>query len=113
LRIGVVGTGYVGLVVGVCLAENGNTVVCVDSDEAKVAALRKGEVPIYEPGLAELIPRNEQEERLRFTTDLRTAVEQSDIVFIAVGTPQDEDGSADLTHVLEAARGIARAMNGY
>jgi UDPglucose 6-dehydrogenase len=109
----VVGTGYVGLVVGVCLAENGNTVVCVDSDEAKVAALRKGEVPIYEPGLAELIPRNEQEERLRFTTDLRTAVEQSDIVFIAVGTPQDEDGSADLTHVLEAARGIARAMNGY
>jgi UDPglucose 6-dehydrogenase len=109
----VVGTGYVGLVVGACLAENGNTVVCVDSDAAKVEALRKGDIPIYEPGLEEMIPRNVREERLRFTTDLKAAVEQSDILFIAVGTPQDEDGSADLRHVLKVAEGIGRAMNGY
>ena len=95
-----VGTGYVGLVVGACLAENGNTVACVDSDGAKVAALLRGEVPIYEPGLDEMIPRNVREERLRFTTDLRSVVEASDILFIAVGTPQDEDGSADLRQVL-------------
>jgi UDPglucose 6-dehydrogenase len=113
LKIGVVGTGYVGLVVGACLAETGNTVVCVDNDDAKVAALRRGEVPIYEPGLAEMISRNEQEERLRFSTDLRMAVEQSDLLLIAVGTPQDEDGSADMSHVLAAAEGIGRAMNGY
>ena len=108
-----VGTGYVGLVVGACLAENGNTVTCVDSDAAKVEALRRGEIPIYEPGLEEMIPRNVGEERLRFTTDLKAAVEQSDILFIAVGTPQDEDGSADLRHVLKVAEGIGRAMNGY
>jgi UDPglucose 6-dehydrogenase len=113
LKIGVVGTGYVGLVVGACLAENGNTVTCVDSDAAKVDALRAGEIPIYEPGLEEMIPRNVREERLRFTTDLRAAVEASDILFIAVGTPQDEDGSADLRHVLKVAEGIGRAMNGY
>jgi UDPglucose 6-dehydrogenase len=113
LKIAVVGTGYVGLVVGVCLAENGNSVVCVDNDEKKVAALRRGEIPIYEPGLAEMIPRNVGEERLRFTTDLAAAVQQSDIVFIAVGTPQDEDGSADLRHVLAVADGIGRAMNDF
>jgi UDPglucose 6-dehydrogenase len=113
LKIGVVGTGYVGLVVGACLAENGNTVACVDSDAAKIDALRKGVIPIYEPGLEEMIPRNVREERLRFTTDLRSAVESSDILFIAVGTPQDEDGSADLRHVLAVAEGIGRAMNGY
>jgi UDPglucose 6-dehydrogenase len=112
LRIGVVGTGYVGLVVGACLAENGNTVLCVDNDEAKVAALRRGEIPIYEPGLGEMIPRNVQEERLRFTTDLTAAVRESEILFIAVGTPQDEDGSADLRHVLAVAEGIGKAMNG-
>jgi UDPglucose 6-dehydrogenase len=112
LRIGVVGTGYVGLVVGACLAENGNTVLCVDNDEAKVASLRKGEIPIYEPGLGEMIPRNVQEERLRFTTDLAAAVRDSEILFIAVGTPQDEDGSADLRHVLAVAEGIGKAMNG-
>jgi len=111
MRIGVVGTGYVGLVVGACLAENGNTVVCVDIDEAKVAALRKGEVPIYEPGLEEMIERNVAEERLRFTTDLSAAVHGSDILFIAVGTPQDEDGSADTRHVLRVAEDIARAMD--
>ncbi|HEU0091161.1 MAG TPA: nucleotide sugar dehydrogenase, partial [Vicinamibacteria bacterium] len=113
MQIAVVGTGYVGLVVGVCLAENGNSVVCVDNDEKKVEALRRGEIPIYEPGLAEMIPRNVAEERLRFTTDLAAAVQQSEIIFIAVGTPQDEDGSADLRHVLAVADGIGRAMNGF
>ena len=107
------GTGYVGLVVGACLAENGNFVACVDNDEEKVERLRRGEIPIYEPGLNEMVPRNVAEERLRFTTDLDEAVRTSDVIFIAVGTPQDEDGSADLTHVLDVARGIARAMNGY
>jgi UDPglucose 6-dehydrogenase len=113
VHIGVVGTGYVGLVVGACLAENGNFVACVDNDEQKVRRLRNGEVPIYEPGLNEMVPRNVAEERLRFTTDLDEAVRQSEVIFIAVGTPQDEDGSADLTHVLDVARGIARAMNGF
>ena len=113
MKIGVVGTGYVGLVVGACLAENGNSVVCVDNDPAKVDALRRGELPIYEPGLEEMVPRNVAEERLRFTTDLLGSVRESDILFIAVGTPQDEDGSADLTHVLEVAAGIGQAMNGY
>jgi UDPglucose 6-dehydrogenase len=101
----------VGLVVGACLADNGNTVVCVDIDEAKVAALRRGHVPIYEPGLDEMIERNAAEDRLRFTTDLSAAVRASDILFIAVGTPQDEDGSADMTHVLRVAEDIARAMD--
>jgi UDPglucose 6-dehydrogenase len=113
LRIAVVGTGYVGLVVGTCLAENGNTVVCVDNDQAKVAALRRGEVPIYEPELDEMISRNVAEERLSFATDLPAAVRSSDIVFIAVGTPQGEDGSADMTHVLKVAEDIGRAMNGH
>jgi UDPglucose 6-dehydrogenase len=113
LRIGVVGTGYVGLVVGACLAENGNNVACVDVDAAKIAALKRGEIPIYEPGLSEMIPRNVAEERLSFTTDLAAAVKASDIVFIAVGTPQDKDGSADMRYVLEVAEGIARAMDGF
>jgi UDPglucose 6-dehydrogenase len=113
VHIGVVGTGYVGLVVGACLAENGNFVACVDNDEQKIRRLRKGEIPIYEPGLNEMVPRNVAEERLRFTSDLAETVRQSEVIFIAVGTPQDEDGSADLTHVLEVARGIARAMNGF
>jgi UDPglucose 6-dehydrogenase len=112
VQIGVVGTGYVGLVVGACLAENGNFVVCVDNDEAKVERLRRGEIPIYEPGLNDMVPRNVAAERLRFTTDLDEAVRASEVIFIAVGTPQDEDGSADLRHVLDVARGIARAMNG-
>jgi UDPglucose 6-dehydrogenase len=113
VQIGVVGTGYVGLVVGACLAENGNFVTCVDNDAEKVERLRRGEIPIYEPGLNEMVPRNVAEERLHFTTDLAGAVRESEVIFIAVGTPQDEDGSADLTHVLEVARGIARAMNGH
>ena len=113
MNIAVVGTGYVGLVVGACLAENGNDVVCVDSDADKVERLRRGEIPIYEPGLNEMVPRNVAEERLRFTVDLGSAVRHSEVIFIAVGTPQDEDGSADLSHVLAVADGIGRAMNGF
>ncbi len=112
MDIGVVGTGYVGLVVGACLAETGNSVRCVDVDEAKIARLRGGELPIYEPGLEEIVLRNVGEERLQFTSDLEDAVRRSLVLFIAVGTPQDEDGSADLSHVLEVAQGIGKAMNG-
>ena len=112
MDIGVVGTGYVGLVVGACLAETGNSVRCVDVDEAKIARLRGGELPIYEPGLEEIVLRNVGEERLQFTSDLEETVRQSLVIFIAVGTPQDEDGSADLRHVLEVAQGIGKAMNG-
>jgi UDPglucose 6-dehydrogenase len=113
MKIAVVGTGYVGLVVGACLAENGNTVVCVDKDEVKVTTLNAGQMTMYEPGLEELVRRNRSEERLSFTTDLPTAVRASEIVFIAVGTPQGEDGSADLQHVLSVAREVGRAMNKY
>src|SRR5262245_14875986 len=113
MKIAVVGTGYVGLVLGACLAENGNSVICVDKDEAKIGTLRSGKMPIYEPGLEELVRRNEQEERLSFTTELAGAVQASEIVFIAVGTPQGEDGSADLRHVLAVARNVGRAMNKY
>jgi UDPglucose 6-dehydrogenase len=113
MKIAVVGTGYVGLVAGACFAESGNDVICVDKDEAKVRTLNDGRMPIYEPGLEEIVRRNRSEGRLRFTTDLPAAVRESVIIFIAVGTPQGEDGSADLTHVLGVAREIARAMNGY
>jgi UDPglucose 6-dehydrogenase len=113
MKIAVIGTGYVGLVAGACFAENGNDVVCVDKDEAKIRLLRRGKMPIYEPGLEEIVVRNTTEKRLTFTTLLSKAVRQSSIVFIAVGTPQGEDGSADLQHVLGVAREIARAMNEY
>ncbi|HEV2983615.1 MAG TPA: UDP-glucose/GDP-mannose dehydrogenase family protein [Vicinamibacterales bacterium] len=113
MKIAVVGSGYVGLVLGACLAENGNTVICVDKDQSKVAMLKAGRMPIYEPGLEELVRRNDHEERLTFTTDLPSAVRASDFVFIAVGTPQGEDGSADLQHVLSVARDIGRSMNKY
>src|SRR5580765_8428844 len=113
MKIAVVGTGYVGLVLGACLSENGNTVICVDKDESKITTLLAGKMPIYEPGLEELVRRNEQEERLTFTTDLESAVRASEIVFIAVGTPQGEDGSADLQHVLAVARDVGRAMKKY
>jgi len=113
MKIAVVGTGYVGLVVGACLAESGNDVICVDKDEAKVKALRRGKIPIFEPGLEELVRRNKTEGRLTFTTVLGKAVKASDIIFIAVGTPQGEDGSADLQHVLAVARDVGRAMDGY
>ena len=113
MKIAVVGTGYVGLVAGACFAESGNDVVCVDTDESKIRLLRRGRMPIYEPGLEEMVKRNRQESRLTFTTTLAKAVRDSVIVFIAVGTPQGEDGSADLQHVLAVARDIARTMNGY
>jgi UDPglucose 6-dehydrogenase len=113
MKISVVGTGYVGLVVGACLAENGSTVICVDKDQAKIATLNAGKMTIYEPGLEEMVRRNRSEERLNFTTDLGSAVRASEVVFIAVGTPQGEDGSADLQHVLGVARDVGRAMNKY
>ncbi len=112
MKVGVIGTGYVGLVVGACLAETGNDVICADIVEEKIASLKRGEVPIYEPGLEPLIERNVTAERLTFTTDVRRAVRTSDILFIAVGTPPDEDGSADLKHVLAVARSIGEAMQG-
>jgi UDPglucose 6-dehydrogenase len=113
MKIAVVGTGYVGLVAGACFAENGNEVICVDKDPAKVRMLQRGKVPIYEPGLEEIVKRNRVEKRLTFTTSLATGVRKSQIVFIAVGTPTGEDGSADLQHVLDVARDTARAMDGY
>jgi UDPglucose 6-dehydrogenase len=113
MKIAVAGSGYVGLVAGACLAENGNTVICVDKDAAKIAMLEQGKMPIFEPGLEELVRRNHHEERLNFSTDLGAAVRASEIVFIAVGTPQGEDGSADLQHVLAVAREAGRAMNKY
>jgi len=113
MKIAVVGSGYVGLVAGACLAENGNDVICVDKDPAKIRTLQKGRIPIYEPGLEEMVRRNRAEKRLTFTTALPRGVRNAQIIFIAVGTPTDEDGSADLKHVLGVARDIGRAMNGY
>ncbi len=113
MKIVVVGTGYVGLVVGACFAETGNEVVCVDKLTAKVAALKRGKMPIFEPGLEEMVVRNAAEGRLSFTTQLAQAVRTADVVFIAVGTPMGEDGSADLQHVLSAARDIGKAIRGY
>jgi UDPglucose 6-dehydrogenase len=113
MRIAVIGTGYVGLVVGACFAETGNDVICVDKDAAKIRLLNRGRIPIYEPGLEEIVRRNASEKRLRFTTALPEAVRQADVVFIAVGTPTGEDGSADLQHVLAAAREIGRSLGGY
>lgn len=111
MKIAVVGSGYVGLVAAACLAEFGNTVVCVDNNEEKIEGLKKGKLPIYEPGLDVLVERNVKEQRLVFSTDTATAVKASSIIFIAVGTPPDEDGSADLQHVLSVAADIGRAMN--
>ena len=107
MRISVVGTGYVGLVAGACFAETGNQVVCVDKDAAKIRLLNRGKIPIFEPGLEEIVRRNHQEKRLTFTTSLPEAVRKSDVVFIAVGTPTGEDGSADLKYVLAAAVEVA------
>ncbi|HKV52232.1 MAG TPA: UDP-glucose/GDP-mannose dehydrogenase family protein [Gemmatimonadaceae bacterium] len=110
MRITVVGTGYVGLVVGACLAETGSDVVCADIDERKINGLKQNVLPIYEPGLEDLVERNQQQKRLTFTTDVGTAVKNAEVVFIAVGTPPDEDGSADLRHVLSVADEIGRNM---
>ena len=113
LDICVIGTGYVGLVAGTCFADSGNDVICVDIDAKKIEKLNSGVIPIYEPGLEELVKRNRKDGRLKFTTDLSYGVKESLICFIAVGTPPGEDGSADLKYVLDAARGISRAMDGY
>lgn len=113
MRVTIFGSGYVGLVTGACLAEAGNHVVCVDVDEAKIQRLRRGEVPIHEPGLDALLHRNAEAERIEFTTDPVRGVEHGLFQFIAVGTPPDDDGSADLRHVLGAARTIATHMNQY
>ncbi|MFN8625860.1 MAG: UDP-glucose/GDP-mannose dehydrogenase family protein [Candidatus Binatia bacterium] len=113
MRLCVVGTGYVGLVAGTCFAESGNDVVCVDIDGEKIARLRDGDIPIYEPGLQELIKRNVAEGRLSFTTDLVSAVRQSLVCYIAVGTPQGGNGAADLAAVIRVAAEIAGAMDGY
>src|SRR5258706_3583869 len=99
MRVAVIGSGYVGLVAGTCFADSGNDVTCVDIDEKKIAALRKGEIPIYEPGLEELVMKNAKEKRLSFTTNLADAVGIAHVVFIAVGTPEGESGDADLQYV--------------
>ncbi len=113
MKIAVIGTGYVGLVTGTCLAESGNRVTCVDVDERKISVLRGGGVPIYEPGLEELVRRNVRERRLEFTTSLADSMRGTDVAFIAVGTPPGETGEADLTHVLEAAKEIGRCIDRY
>lgn len=110
MELTVVGTGYVGLVAGTCFAETGHQVTCVDKDQKKVEMLNRGEVPIYEPRLPELIQRNAEKGRLTFTTDLAKSIQKTEVAFIAVGTPADEDGSADLTHVLAVAKEIGRAL---
>ena len=113
MNICVVGTGYVGLVTGACLADFGMNVVCVDKDEVKIAALQRGHIPIYEPGLEAIIAKNERAGRLRFTLDLKSAIESSLAIFIAVGTPPNPDGSPDLRFVRQVAEAVADYMNGY
>ncbi len=113
MKISVIGTGYVGLVVGTCFAETGNDVICVDIDERKVRLLRRGKSPIYEPGLEELIKKNIHEGRLSFTTDIEDAVKKTGVIFLALPTPPMEDGSADLKHILSVAKIIGKTMNDY
>ncbi|MEN8712454.1 MAG: UDP-glucose/GDP-mannose dehydrogenase family protein [Arenicellales bacterium] len=113
MNITVVGTGYVGLVSGTCLAEVGNHVLCIDIDQSKIDRLNNGEIPIYEPGLEDLVKKNVQEGRLSFSSDIKQGVDYGSIIFIAVGTPPDEDGSADLKHVLAVASDIGKHMNDY
>src|SRR5256714_7254917 len=113
MNITVIGTGYVGLVTGACLADAGNNVFCLDLDSRKIARLNAGEIPIFEPGLEPIVKRNEQAGRLRFSTDVPASVAHAELQLIAVGTPPGEDGSADLQHVVAAARAIGRHMQGY
>jgi UDPglucose 6-dehydrogenase len=113
VRITIIGTGYVGLVSGACLADIGNDVLCMDLDQNKIRVLEAGGIPIYEPGLEGLVRQNVAAGRLRFTTDIEKAVEFGTLQFIAVGTPPEEDGSADLRHVLAAARSVGRHMRDY
>lgn len=113
MKIAVIGTGYVGLVAGACLADMGNDVICIDNNETKLLQLRNGIIPIYEPGLEELVKVNTMEKRLTFSSNINDAVKQSEVCFIAVGTPQGEDGSADLQYVMQVAEAIAKSINGY
>ena len=113
MKITIVGTGYVGLVTGTCFAETGITATCVDKDSKKIEKLKKGIAPIYEPGLDDMIKRNIAKNRQSFSTSLNESISESEVVFIAVGTPPDEDGSADLTHVIDVAAEIGRLMNNY
>src|SRR5215831_11933481 len=113
MKLCVLGTGYVGLVAGAGFADMGNDVVCCDIDSDKIARLRAGELPIYEPGLEPLVARNVREGRLAFTTDVERTVVDSEVVFVAVGTPPGTDGEADLTALLAAGRAIGRALSGY
>jgi UDPglucose 6-dehydrogenase len=113
MKITIIGTGYVGLVTGACLAELGNDVFCLDLDQRKIALLNSGGIPIHEPGLAEIVSRNRAAGRLHFSTDIAASVAHGQVQFIAVGTPPDEDGSADLQYVLAAARNIGKYMNGF
>src|SRR5690348_12687888 len=113
MNISVIGTGYVGLVAGSCFAESGNDVWCVDNDLTKIENLRKGFIPLYEPGLPEIIERNVREERLTFTTDLDAAIKKSLVIFVAVGTPSAANGGADLTAVFNVAKAIGQAMDRY
>lgn len=113
MNIAVIGTGYVGLVTGACFAGSGNSVTCVDIDNSKVESLRQGEIPFYEPGLEDVVHTNIKEGRLSFTTDIESAIKNCSIIFIAVGTPQGEDGAANLTAVLEVAKSIGEHINGY
>ncbi|MBL7033559.1 MAG: UDP-glucose/GDP-mannose dehydrogenase family protein [Candidatus Delongbacteria bacterium] len=113
MKLAIVGTGYVGLVAGTCFAEVGNTVTCIDTDEGKIARLNRGDLPIYEPGLQEILEKSVRNERLFFTSSYERAIPEADVVFIAVGTPPDEDGSADLQHVLAAARMIGEQLKDY
>src|SRR3989344_8659315 len=113
MKVSIFGSGYVGLVTGTCLADFGNKVICTDTDKEKINSLRRGISPIYEEGLNEIIKRNLEKERLVFTSDIREAIEKSDILFITVGTPQGENGKANLTYVEEVAKDIGRYINGY
>lgn len=113
MKVCVIGSGYVGLVAGACFADTGNTVTCADIDEKKIAGLKENVLPIFEPGLQEIVERNQDDGRLTFTTDVASAIRASDVIFIAVGTPPDEDGSADLKHVLAVAKTIGDNLNGY
>ena len=108
MHVAIVGTGYVGLVTGTCFAEMGNDVWCIDVDERKIENLKKGIIPIYEPGLTEMVVKNQEMGSLKFTTDIRVALEKSEVCFIAVGTPMGEDGSADLQYVLNVAKSIGK-----
>ena len=113
MNIAIVGTGYVGLVSGTCFADTGANVTCVDVDAQKIERLQNGEIPIYEPGLDELVKKNVAAGRLKFTTDLASVLDDVEIVFSAVGTPPDEDGSADLKYVLQVARTIGQNLHHY